>query len=134
GTAHVTVGRLNDFSSFAATNLAGRVDADLGLTRQGAHDVLHLEAHLKALAIENEQAGTADVTGTVTDPFGKSSFALAVAAAGIVAEGVSGNAQATLSGHLDKLAVGLKSALKDSSGMPLSIAATALIDAGKQRA
>lgn len=134
GAAHVTVGSLSDFSSLAGTKLTGRVDAGLGLIRLGAHDILRVNARLSALAIENERAGTANVSGTVTDPFGAPSFVLAADAHDISAEGVLGDAEANLSGPLDKLSVTLKSSLKDSSGTPATIAAQALVDATKQRA
>ncbi|HKD22848.1 MAG TPA: translocation/assembly module TamB domain-containing protein [Rhizomicrobium sp.] len=134
GTGQIKVGRLADFSSLAGTKLDGRLDANFELARQGSRDLLRLGARVNALTVENTRAGTATVNGTVTDPFGSPFFALAAATQGITVQGVTGDAQANLAGPLDKLAVTLKSALKDSSGMPATIDAAALVDARKKRA
>ncbi|HWA29976.1 MAG TPA: translocation/assembly module TamB domain-containing protein, partial [Rhizomicrobium sp.] len=134
GNALVEIGNLTDIALLTGTKLAGRLKAAIDLKPRGSKAAASVHADMSGVAFGGTRIGAATIDGTVDDPFGKPSVALAAAAQGLDAGGMSGNAHARLNGPLDKLAIALTSDLQDPGGNPTKLAADAVVDIPRSRA
>ena len=133
GTGSLEVKRLADLATFAGSGLAGSLVATGNLKTQGRKSLLNVNARGSKLAASNVKLDTVTASGSVDDPFGKPSFAFTAAAEGIEVDGISGRGVASVGGPTDKLAVTLKSELRDRDGNPIHAQTSAIVDLLKRR-
>lgn len=133
GRADIELQRLSDLATFIGTKLEGSIKAVVDAQMRGGKSRAAINAHAVGLQAGDVKAGALAVEGTIDDPLGKPSLSLALNAQKIAVSGVTGNASATLKGPLDKLAVALKSDLRDTVGNPAHANATAVVDTAKSK-
>ncbi|HLY04698.1 MAG TPA: translocation/assembly module TamB domain-containing protein [Rhizomicrobium sp.] len=128
GSAKFELARLADIASFLGTKLSGSAGGTVALVPRGRQTVASVQIRASGLTIPGVKLGAASVDGAVNDPFVKPDLALTLAAKKFRAAGVSGDADAQLSGPLDRLAVALKSDVADGTAT-----AAAVVDTVKRR-
>jgi len=133
GSAKIGLRNIADMASFIGAKIAGSLNATVDLKAHGARAVAAIKAHASGISMAGNKASAIAVQGTVTDQFAKPSFDLVAAVRKFEASGASGDADAKLSGPLDKLSIALKSDLRDAGKNPAHVAASAVLDAPKRR-
>jgi translocation and assembly module TamB len=133
GNAKLELARLADLASFVGTKLAGSANATIDVKARGRQSIATVNARASDVTVAGTTLGAASIDGAVGDLFGKPVVALTLAAKKIRAGGVLGNANARLDGPPGKLAVVLKSDLRDAAGKPADVSAAAVVDVQKRR-
>lgn len=132
GDAKVTARNIADFASFIGMKIAGGLNVAIELNAQGAGSTVTVQAQANGISVSGVKVAAATLHGTVDDPFTKPSLALSLTMRKAETGGISADTQAQLRGPLDKLAVTLKSALRDAAGNPARLAADAVLDVPKR--
>jgi len=133
GTAHLTIGNLEDIAKFAGAPLKGHLDSELNLVRAARASVLSVLAHAEHLSVENFAAGKLSVQGMVSDPFQKPVVGLSAEASGLSAAGFAGSAHAQINGPEDRISVALDANLHDKNGRTARLSAAGAADLAKSR-
>lgn len=133
GNAKVAVKNIADFASFIGSKIAGNLNAAIELKAHGTRSAAAVQAQANGVSVSGVKVAAATLRGTIENPFAKPSFVLALTTRKAETGGISADAEAQLRGPLDKLAVTLKSELRDPAGNPARVAASAVLDAPKQK-
>ncbi|HEY8948104.1 MAG TPA: translocation/assembly module TamB domain-containing protein [Rhizomicrobium sp.] len=133
GRVDIALKRLSDLTNFIGTRLEGSLTATVDADTRGGKSLAAIHMKAAGLRSGDMKADALTMEGTVANPFGRPSFDLKLDARKIAASGATGSGTATLKGPLDRLAVALKSDMRDSAGNPAHAVATAVVDTGKNK-
>ncbi len=128
GTLSARMSRLADLAPLIGQELAGSLTARLATTQAGGVPDARLDVQGRDLAAAHATLSRLSLTGTVRDPAADPQLALVLAADGLAASGVSGNARVTADGPQTALLVRTTASLRVSDA-PASLAASARLDA-----
>jgi len=127
GTVAARMTRLADLSALMGQSLAGSLTARVDLPAGPTPDA-RVDLQASGLAAGLNGAARLSLTGHVRDPAGDADAALHLAASGISAAGVTGQAQVDLAGPRTALGLRIAAAL-EVQGQPATVAAAARVDA-----
>lgn len=127
GDVQLQIGNLADFSELAAQTLAGRLQAKVALAPQGRNIGATVSAQLQDFAAATTHIGRAEISGSIADIAAAPRLALKLSATGLDANGVTGTADANMTGALNALSLQTSAHLVTESG-PVTLAAAAKAD------
>ena len=132
GHANLELKNLSDLASLLGTAMNGSAKAAIEIAAGGAKSRAAVHARALGLRIAGAKIGSIAADGTIGDPFADPSLALVVDAQDIETAQITGKATVQLNGPLDRLGVVLDSNLRDTSGNPAHLMASAVMDAPQQ--
>jgi translocation and assembly module TamB len=130
GKVSLQEGQLADLQPFIGFDISGSLAASADL-RAGKTMRLNLAA--KALTAEGTHIENLSLDGTIADPSGNARTDLKLAAAGIAANGITGNLDAQVTGPSNALNAAIVSDLLDADGNKAHLTGAAQIDMIKQQ-
>ena len=133
GRANIRLERLEDASPFIGQKVTGSLEATLDVRPRNGLPGADVSATVRDAEMANISVRALTIKGSVVAPLDKAMLALNLAASGIEARGVSGNATARLEGPLDALVVHLDSDVQTPDGIPATLSAIATLNTGDKR-
>jgi translocation and assembly module TamB len=132
GQANLTLARLADIAVFSGSQIAGAAKGSATFRPNGARTNMAAQLSLTAARLDDIAAEHVAIDGTITDLFGKPGFGGDIAARGISAFGLGGDARLHVAGPPDRMAVSFLSGLKDAGKAPIALTAVGMIDMPQQ--
>ena len=132
GRANFELKNLSDLASLLGTAVSGSAKASIEIAAGGAKSRATVHAHASGLHITSAKIASIAADGTIGDLFADPSLALAIEVQNIETAQLSGKVTARLDGTLERLGVVLDTNLRDTSGNPAHLMATAVLDASKR--
>jgi len=127
GTLNASMTRLADLATVTGQPISGSLRAKI-TTQTAGLPTARIDVQAAGLAASNAAITHLSLTGTIRDPAGKKpDVALVLAADGLAASNVTGNARITANGGLDALAIRATSDVL-ASGAPGTLATQALLN------
>jgi translocation and assembly module TamB len=129
GKAKIDVGQLADIAALTPLKFAGRLSSSFEIATGGNAPTVRLHAQTSNLAASGATLAAASIDGTISDPFGKALLSLGLSARKLAIAGLSGNANARISGPARSATMLIQASIEDYQKRPARIRANARLNA-----
>jgi translocation and assembly module TamB len=129
GRIAMRVAQLEDLQPWLGQKVQGSVVADVDLVQSGEHAQAKIQVDARSLVIGGTHVDRLSMTGRVDDPTTHPKAALQLAADGIAANGITGNARVQANGPQEALVLKVSSDLHNVGEADAQITTTATLNA-----